>query len=60
MYRLVAWSNTQLKPRKKAPSGPQEIPWLPGFRNIAQSAGVSVSALKADSSTEMAIVNANC
>ena len=51
-------SNTLLKPRKKAPSGPRI--GFGCFSSIAQSAGVSDSALKADSSTEMAMVSANC
>ena len=42
------------------PNGHMLMPWLPGLRNIAQSAGVSDSALKAESSTEMAMVRANC
>ena len=58
-YPLVARSNTQLNPRKKAPSGPRPGPWV-GLRNIAHSAGESESALKAESSTEMAMVRANC
>ena len=51
-------SNTLLKPRKKAPSGPRI--GFGGFSIIAHSAGVSDSALKADSSTEIAMVSANC
>ena len=56
---MVARSNTQLNPRKNTPSGPRPGPW-PGLRSITESAGESDSALKAESSTEMAIVSANC
>ena len=51
-------SNTLLKPRKNAPSGPRI--GFGCFSSIAQSAGVSDSALNADSSTEIAMVSANC
>ena len=51
-------SKTLLKPLKKLPSGPRI--GFGGFSSIAQSAGDSDSALKADSSTEMAMVSANC
>ena len=51
-------SNALLNPLKKVPSGPRI--GFGGFSIIAHSAGVSDSALKADSSTEMAMVSANC
>ena len=47
-----------LKPPKNFPSGPRI--GFGGFSSIAQSAGVSDSALNAESSTEMAMVSANC
>jgi hypothetical protein len=47
-----------LNPLKKIPSGPRI--GFGCFSSIAHSAGVSDSALKADSSTEMAMVSANC
>ena len=51
-------SKTLLKPRKKPPSGPRM--GRGALRSMAHSAGVSDSALKAESSTEMAMVRANC
>ena len=48
-----------MKPRKNLPSGPRRRAWC-GFSSIAASAGESDSALKAESSTEIAIVSANC
>ena len=55
---MVVRSNTQLKPRKNHPSGPRAGLW--GLRSSTERAGDSDSALKAESSTEMAIVSANC
>ncbi len=51
-------SNALLKPLKKLPSGPRI--GFGGLSSIAHSAGVSDSAMKADSSTEIAMVSANC
>ena len=49
---------TWLNQLKNGPSGPFDS--FVGFRSSAQSAGESVSALKAEISTEIAIVIANC
>ena len=54
----MAQSKTRLKPRKNAPSGPRI--GFDGLSSIAASAGDSDNALNADSSTEMAMVSANC
>ena len=54
----MARPNHRLNPRKNAPSGPRI-----GFRgrsSIAASAGLSVSALNAEITTDTAIVTANC
>ena len=55
---MVTTSNTLLKPRKKAPRGP--LIGFGGLSSMAQSAGVSDSALNAEISTEIAMVSANC
>jgi hypothetical protein len=54
----VLTSKALLNPLKKVPSGPRI--GFGCFSIIAHSAGVSDRALKADSSTEMAMVSANC
>jgi hypothetical protein len=47
-----------LKALKNRPSRPRDS--VLGLSSMAHSAGLSVSALKADSMTETAIVTANC
>ena len=54
----MARPNQRLKPRKNAPSGPRIS--FRGRRSSAESAGLSVSALNAEISTDIAIVTANC
>jgi hypothetical protein len=57
-YPSRARAKTRLKPRKKRASGPLDS--LRGRSSSAESAGESVRALKAEKSTETAIVRANC
>jgi hypothetical protein len=57
-YAAVVRSKTRLKPLKNQPSGPRM--GLAGRSSSADSAGDRDKALKAESSTEMAIVRANC
>ena len=57
-YPPVSQLKTRLKPRKKAPSGPRDCFF--GRRRSAESAGLSVRALKAEMMTDTAIVTANC
>src|ERR1700723_1815745 len=47
-----------LNHRKKDPTGPRDSFF--GRKSIAERAGLSVSALKAEKATETAIVTANC
>ena len=54
----VIFPNLRLNQSKKLPRGPFDF--LRGRSIMAASAGESVSALKAEISTEMAIVTANC
>ena len=51
-------SSVRRRHSSKRPSSPRYS--VLGLSNIAASAGLSVSALKADSTTDTAIVNANC
>jgi hypothetical protein len=55
---LVARSKMRLNPAKNFPRGPPI--GLAGLSSIAASAGESDRALKAESSTEIAMVSANC
>ena len=55
-YTSVPAFSTRLNARKKTPCARSR--WCP--RKMAESAGVSVSALNAEIETENAIVNANC
>ncbi len=56
-YPCVAFVNTRLKPPKKRARMPCEC--FRGLSRSAESAGERVSALKAEMSTEIAIVTAN-
>ena len=51
-------SKTRLNAAKNFPSGPPTCCF--GFSSMADSAGLKVSALKAENSTEIAMVMANC
>src|SRR4029077_13008149 len=57
-YPSVARPNHRLNPRNNAPNGPRTA--RRGRNSSAASAGLSVNALNADSTTDTAIVNANC
>src|SRR5215469_11007677 len=57
-YPSVVFPKTRLNHLKKAPKGPRA--GFFGFRSMAERAGLSVSALNAEKSTETAIVTANC
>ncbi len=57
-YAFVDFSKTLLKPPKNFPRSPRA--GFAGLSSMAARAGDSDSALKADSSTEIAIVSANC
>ena len=54
----ASYPKTRLNHLKKAPKGPQA--GFFGLSSMAESAGLSVSALNAEKSTETAIVTANC
>ena len=58
MYPPVRRSNTRLNAAKNLPSGPPACCF--GLSSMADRAGLRVSALKAEKSTEMAMVMANC
>src|SRR5438874_3766239 len=58
-YTLVVRSKPRLNQPKNFPSGPLAGPWC-ALSSMAESAGASDSALKAESSTEIAMVKANC
>ena len=57
-YRLVVHVNALLNQSKGRESQERDFPC--GRNSSAASAGLSESALKAESSTETAIVSANC
>ena len=57
-YPFVALPNTLLNQRKNNPRGPRDS--FLGRSSIADKAGLSVNALKAEKATETAMVTANC
>ena len=57
-YPLVAFTTPRLKPPNNQPKRPFDS--FLGLSRSAESAGESVNALKAEISTAMAMVNANC
>ena len=57
-YPSVALPNTRLNQRKNTPSGPRDSFF--GRSSRAESAGLSDRALKAEKSTDTAMVTANC
>jgi hypothetical protein len=58
MYPFVTLSKPRLKAPKNLPSSP--VLFLAGFRSMAARAGDRDRALKAESTTEIAMVSANC
>jgi len=54
----VTFPNARLNQPKKTASGPRLF--FRGRNNSADKAGLRVSALNAENSTEMAMVTANC
>ncbi len=57
-YPSVARPNHRLNQRKNAPSGPRAS--FRGLSRSADSAGLKLSALKAEITTDTAMVTANC